>query len=192
MCDSTERDAVPQQQDGEVIRNYCDDKIVFHCMPANEGADAVIILQSVHIIQIHGPVNLRRHRTRAILPLLLRLRIHRLLPLQLLEEFSFRTPPTNRTPETEGETPNSSSTCDTMASVSSSSPSSSIASSIASLIISSFMSIISDCFSNSCKIFCICGRFSWRFMLVIAFVTPFMASPIAFCDFSVWIFSETA
>ena len=47
--------------------------------------------------------------------------------------------------------------------LSSSSSSSPRASSMASLIISSFMSIISDCFSNSIIIFWIWGSLSWRY-----------------------------
>ena len=61
-----------------------------------------------------------------------------------------------------------------------------------SLIISSFMSMISDCFSNSIMIFWISGSFICLFMLVMALVTPFMAWDMALWLFRVWIFSETA
>lgn len=59
-------------------------------------------------------------------------------------------------------------------------------------IISSFMSMISDCFSNSIMIFWICGMFICLFMFCIARVTPFMAWAIAFWDLRVWILRDTA
>lgn len=40
-------------------------------------------------------------------------------------------------------------------------------------------------------IFWICGKFNWRFMLPMARVTPRIAWAIAFCERSVWIFSDT-
>uniref|UniRef100_A0A6B0UUR1 Uncharacterized protein n=1 Tax=Ixodes ricinus TaxID=34613 RepID=A0A6B0UUR1_IXORI len=54
------------------------------------------------------------------------------------------------------------------------------------------MSMISDCFSNSCIIFWIWGRLSCLFMFCMARVTPFMACAMAFWDRRVWILRDTA
>ena len=54
------------------------------------------------------------------------------------------------------------------------------------------MSMISDCFSNSCMIFWISGSFICLFIIIMALVTPFMACAIEFCDLRVWILRETA